>query len=102
MSLADSSAAHCHDDGCYTITQTTTTVRHITYTAAEVRSMLRAHQSAGCYLNEDLGESLRAAVLDATAVADQVAADAEVIASTSEYDVIRVGAPMPQVGTTTR
>lgn len=65
----------------YTVTQTVTTVRACSYTQAEVEALLEAHRGRG---EDDLGEALRAAILDAGDITDRVVAKAEQLSCTSE------------------
>lgn len=84
----DTEQAGLDADVRYTVTQTITTVRVCSYTQAEVRTMLEAHHGRGYACpDDDLGDALRAAIVDATDVTDRVVADAEPLCSTSEYDV---------------
>lgn len=73
---------------CYVVTQTTTTIRTISYTEAEVHTLIRALHGRRCsYSDDDLGAELRAAILDATDITDRVAADLHTVTETSEYEI---------------
>ena len=73
----------------YVVTQTTTTVRTVSYTEAEVRALIRALHGPRCSCSDDdLGAELQAAVLDATDITDRVVADLHTVTETSEYEIV--------------
>ncbi|WP_342314724.1 hypothetical protein LIX17_26130 (plasmid) [Mycobacterium avium subsp. hominissuis] len=72
----------------YVVTQTTTTIRTVSYTEAEVRALIGAlHGPHWSCSDEDLGTELHAAVLDATDITDRVVADLHTVSETSEYEI---------------